>query len=215
LVLNRDRFRWVALQLDWLCDNEQIFNPKDVETRLESLPETLEATYTEIISRIGNYAGMTKMMMANTLRLLMCAEATLEIPEVLAAVSLSCYGSQVEEETLVHMAQSLIIVDRSANILRFSHLSVREYLEARAEYSDEVSHALVAEACLLSFGCVDDTSTVSKARTEAQGEKHPLDLNLNASDSVLEDPKNLFVSYASCYWADTVKRLVNTGQRED
>ncbi len=46
MVLNRDRFRWVALQLDPLCDNEQIFNPKDVEARLESLPATLEATYT-------------------------------------------------------------------------------------------------------------------------------------------------------------------------
>jgi len=145
--------------------------------------------------------------MASTLRLLVCAETSLTISEVLPAVSLSCDASEVEEETLVQMAQSLIIVDRTANTLRFSHLSVREYLEARAEYSDEVSHALVAEACLLSFACVDDTSTVSRARTNTHGEKHPLDVDLNESDQgVVREPKTPFVFYANCYWGRHCKR---------
>ncbi|KAI4249047.1 MAG: hypothetical protein L6R42_009093, partial [Xanthoria sp. 1 TBL-2021] len=48
-------FRWVALQVDALCDPYRVFGQKDVEYLLSRLPETLEDTYSAIVRDLDQF----------------------------------------------------------------------------------------------------------------------------------------------------------------
>jgi len=76
-----DRFRWVALQLDALCDPEYIHCPEDIEEGLCRLPTTLEATSQEILDKFDQYQLTSKSVITEALNLLLCAERTLERDE--------------------------------------------------------------------------------------------------------------------------------------
>jgi hypothetical protein len=43
---------------------------------------------------------------------------------------------------------NLIVVDNKLDVFRFAHLSVREYLESRADFAQPLVHVIAAERCL-------------------------------------------------------------------
>lgn len=150
LILFCRRFRWVELQVNSLCDPEYIHCAEDVEEALCSLPETLQAIYEESLQTFSHYRVMGKAIIEDALKLLLCAERTLYTDELLEAVSQNQRGHTMNlgAVDIVRMSRSLIVLDQSTMILRFAHLSVREFLETHPDYSGETSQSSVALICI-------------------------------------------------------------------
>ncbi len=51
-------------------------------------------------------------------------------------------------EDLLDLYCNFVVLDTEIDVFRFAHLSVREYLEIKAGYDSESSHALAAQFCL-------------------------------------------------------------------
>jgi len=83
------RFRWVALQIDAICDANLVYSASSVEWRLKRLPKTLEDTYTEILENISLYDPDQKQVATNVLKWLTCARRQLTVQELLVALSMT------------------------------------------------------------------------------------------------------------------------------
>ena len=57
--------------------------------------------------------------------------------------------NQLTKEHILEMCSNMIVFDPTLDTFRFAHLSVREFLEKRAEYTKEATNDLTAERCLL------------------------------------------------------------------
>ncbi|KAI4125143.1 MAG: hypothetical protein LQ338_004439 [Usnochroma carphineum] len=104
-------FRWVALQVDALCDSDRVYIPKDVEYLLSRLPKTLEDTYSAIVRDLDGLAPHSCQAIKNTIKLMICAEYPMGIEEVLEALSILS-GSEkgdVNEATILKMGRGLIV----------------------------------------------------------------------------------------------------------
>jgi hypothetical protein len=157
------RFRWVALQIDAICDANLVYSASGVEWRLKRLPKTLEDTYTEILENISLYDPDQKHVATNALKWLMCAQRQLTVQELLAALSTTPNGPThaYAKDDILQMCRSLVVVDEKRDTFRLSHLSVKEYLEALGTGSRKAvegfhfevieMNATAALTCLLSL----------------------------------------------------------------
>ena len=145
--MEKNRFRWVSLQLDALC---ALNTDSDILNRLGRLPRKLADLYLETYNNMlaRNYEAGQRLIL-NTFHWLMCAEKP-KPDFFLAAIS-----QQVPEvptkDQLLDLCCNFIIYDQDSNIFRFTHLSVQEFLETLPSFSTEVSHAVAAECCLASI----------------------------------------------------------------
>lgn len=58
------------------------------------------------------------------------------------------------------MCSNMIVFDPTLDTFRFAHLSMREFLEKRPEYTKKATNALTAETCLLDvLSAVDNPTT--------------------------------------------------------
>jgi hypothetical protein len=175
------RFRWVFCQLEVL---RHCF-PANLRHTLEELPKSLDETYKRILSEINNANR------AHAYRLLQCLAVALrplrveELAEVLA-FDLTTGGLpklnaswrwEDQEEAVLSACSSLVsvIIDNGSRIVQFSHFSVKEFLisDRLASCMEEVSqfhipiepsHAILAQACLGVFLCLDDHTTEDSAK---------------------------------------------------
>ena len=143
------RFRWVSLQLQYLCT---IKVTGLVEERLGRLPQDLrkiyEETYTE---RLGEYQDEEKALVQCALRWLLCSNVVWDTATFLTLISSSSYHKATDKlsrDALLDLCFHFIIHDAELDVFRFSHLSVREYLESLDSYQLDASHAFAAEYCL-------------------------------------------------------------------
>ncbi|KAI8714909.1 NACHT domain-containing protein [Fusarium sp. LHS14.1] len=144
-------FRWASLQLQALC--QQTTDAAILE-RLGRLPRTLAELYQEILANIENLdADADRQLAQNAFSWLLCAQEQLSSDVFLAAVSVTKYGSApaISRDQLLQLCCNLIIFDSAVDAFRFSHLSVREFLEHQEMYKRTSANALVAEACLFSL----------------------------------------------------------------
>ncbi|KAI8724319.1 NACHT domain-containing protein [Fusarium sp. LHS14.1] len=144
-------FRWASLQLQALC--QQTTDAAILE-RLGRLPRTLAELYQEILAKIENLdADADRQLAQNAFSWLLCAQEQLSSDVFLAAVSVTKYGSApaISRDQLLQLCCNLIIFDSAVDAFRFSHLSVREFLEHQEMYKPTSANALVAEACLFSL----------------------------------------------------------------
>ncbi|KAI4202337.1 MAG: hypothetical protein LQ346_002011 [Caloplaca aetnensis] len=146
-------FRWVALQVDALCDPYRVFGQKDVEYLLSRLPETLEDTYSAIVRDLDQFTPPSCQAIKDTIKLMICAEYPIEISDMLEALSiLSGEKRDLDEATFLKMGRGLIVKESTSRPrFVFAHLSVKEFFEKRTEYSGEYAHAVAAEACLEAY----------------------------------------------------------------
>lgn len=120
----------------------------DVESMLGKLPETLEITYTEIYKRITSQRGSSSQLAKKALMWVMCSYQPFPPEQLVTAISLgSTTGSGLVAASLFKLCHNLLTLDRQQNIVRFAHLSVREFLEKR-HFSNSNAHRMVAETCL-------------------------------------------------------------------
>jgi ankyrin repeat protein len=123
---------------------------KDVYAELGQLPKTLRESYDIIYHQIEN-AGVTSRQVAeNAMKWLLCAQRPLYPLELIDALSIDSEGQYTPLDTsqLLHMCCNMVVLDEKLEIFRFAHLSVREYLESRGEYTKIETHTSVAEICV-------------------------------------------------------------------
>jgi hypothetical protein len=182
------RFRWVALQLQALCD---LKTDQAIRERIGKLPPRLEDLYQELLFKIENSPAQADRQYArNTFSWLLSARMPLKTDEFLVAISKSIGlgPGTLTKKHVLDLCCNLVIFDPTLETFRFAHLSVREYLEMRTEYTTEKTNALIAETCLLSLiGSTDTQDTWAFLRP----------WNFTTSD--LESFKQLY-TYAALFW---------------
>ncbi|KAI9694302.1 MAG: hypothetical protein M1820_009026 [Bogoriella megaspora] len=147
-------FRWAALHIESLCDSDHVHDEITVRDLLNTLPITLKATYAETLDRLRKYPESSRIVIENVLKLLLCAERTMEVSELLAGATLlsgrtDC--AKLSQDDLVRMSRHFLVRDRHNAVLRFAHLSVKEFLESEPEFSKNLVHAVAAITCLKTY----------------------------------------------------------------
>jgi len=149
VILIHLRFLWVALQLQNLCNPRMKFE-NDVLQELGRLPKELGDIWSKIYKEV-NAAGETARIIANTaLQWLLCAQGRLSARDFITAVSFDSTGRavQVSKSGFLDICGNLVVLDTELDVFRFTHLSVREFLEARTDFAPKITHATAAEICL-------------------------------------------------------------------
>ncbi|KAJ0166508.1 Vegetative incompatibility protein HET-E-1 [Colletotrichum tanaceti] len=144
-------FRWASLHLQELCRQA---TDAAIEERLVKMPRTLEGLYREILEKIENRDALADRLLAkNAFSWLLCAREQLKSEVFLAFVSGTKNGSApaVSRDQLLEPCNNLVLFDESLDAFRFSHLSVREFLEGRHADAVATANALAAERCLLNL----------------------------------------------------------------
>jgi len=154
--LSSSRFRWASLSIQSLCDSERIKLPGDIELALGRLPKDLSGLYDIIYAQVpllpshGNSnAGKTlnsSLVAKRTLNWILCSQAHLSTKQFIAAVSGDFFdqpgSATLTIDEILDVCCNLVVHDERADTFRFAHLSVREYLEDRAEYSKLEIHTV-------------------------------------------------------------------------
>ncbi|KAI1413183.1 ankyrin repeat-containing domain protein [Hypoxylon sp. FL1857] len=124
-------FRWVACQLDHLCNL-----PTDKARReaLTKLPPTLPASYERIIHRVEKSNEQVQKLVQHSLQLIACRRR-LSIEEICEAVSVPTNQDTFESDEVVDgdeimkWCSSLIRKSTDGRNFEFAHHSVMEFLE--------------------------------------------------------------------------------------
>ena len=123
---------------------------EDIIAELGHLPKTLSDLYDLTYQRITNAGPSSRAVAERALKWLLCANRTLQTSEFIAAVSVDSAGHSVTISTndVLSICCNMVVLDPELNIYRFAHLSVREYLESRHDYSSVKLNELAMERCL-------------------------------------------------------------------
>ena len=145
--LPSDRFRWVSMQLQYLCDTRL---SSVVRERLGTLPKDLAQLYEEVYEqRMQEFHEYENSLARHVFHYLMCFQEEIPSKTFIKAVK---FGHEewadLSQETLLDLCFNFVNYDADSDIFRFSHLSVREYLETRHDFEMKFNHALAAEQTL-------------------------------------------------------------------
>ncbi|KAF7894990.1 hypothetical protein EAF00_006804 [Botryotinia globosa] len=124
---------WVTLQIQQLY--KQVRVKGDIDSVLRKLPKSLEASYHLVYQDIMDMEEPSQKAAIRTLQVLLSTRRKLSLDEMLAAVTVDIDTNEVLISTvheLLDICCKLIIFDEEEQILRFAHLSVREFLEKSA-----------------------------------------------------------------------------------
>ncbi|KAI9856843.1 MAG: hypothetical protein M1824_005216 [Vezdaea acicularis] len=189
-------FRWVSLQIEALCDCERLPHQDDVREELDNLPEKLVDSYNVIYQRILRLAPKARAVVDRTIKWLLCAQRPLSNEELIAAVSVGVNGkcSKILEADILTMSRNFVILDSELNVFRFVHLSVREFLETRMEFSISNTNALVLQRCIDLY--------LFESVERLPGPK-------DEQDSIRKENRVLG-SYATLFWPAHYQVIINT-----
>jgi GNAT superfamily N-acetyltransferase len=147
LLILRYRFKWADLQIQHLGI---LKFPHKIEEALEKLPLTLNDTYAYIYSEIERGSHINEATAA--LQWLMCAEKPLNPREWIGGLYWATVGAEPDYHTtdldvLLDICYNLVVCD-TQGLMRFAHLSVREFLEHKPQLAHPEPHIMAANACL-------------------------------------------------------------------
>ena len=114
------------------------------------MPHTLKELYDRTYEELLQSASFSRTVGIRLLKCLMVAQRMLGISEILAAVSTLEDGTSttLTSRDVLNMTCNLVVEDKALGCFRFAHISVREYLDTRPEFSHDETHQLLAERCL-------------------------------------------------------------------
>lgn len=154
------RFQWVNLQIQFLCEFEF---EQDILQNLGYLPESLEASYSKLYGGIEKLKGSAPVLVKRALMWLMCSQRPLKPEEWVKAVSWAAAMDSLDGldlARLLHLCRYLVVVDDESKVVRFAHLSVREFLEKR--FSEKDAHFMIAECYTAFLSRQGDVGAASK-----------------------------------------------------
>ena len=137
---------WVDFQIKYLFTLRR----KDViKKKLGKLPKTLGETYSKIYERILKEDPEELEAAKRSLMWLMCSQRPLSSLEW---VNFTYWPELVDPDigvdSLLEMCHNLVTVDNQSQVVRFTHLSVQEYLENLDDFTTEKANAMAAGFCL-------------------------------------------------------------------
>ncbi|KAK5441925.1 hypothetical protein LTS15_011190 [Exophiala xenobiotica] len=138
----RGMFLWVAFQIDSLCSMSL---QSDVCAKLGRLPVNLEKTYDEIYHMIMTEGDSAHEIAQYVILWIISAFRPLSPREMFSALSWSGVEEPLSLDILLKICHNLVIIDHELNVLRLTHLSVREYFE-KYHLAEEEGHAIAAQA---------------------------------------------------------------------
>lgn len=142
---DRDRFLWVKLQIERLCREK---TEDDVMMALENkLPEDLDQLYQESLSHIFKTGMTARGAAVRIFSWILHMREPLTPSALLAAVS-SGQKSTMQLSELIALCANLVVLDKSCNVIRFAHQSVKEFLERHDTFTGVVAHNLLASTCI-------------------------------------------------------------------
>jgi hypothetical protein len=146
------RFLWVRLQIQLLCEMQTEYH---VLSSLGRLPTTLIDIYDRLYERIERSPSFYEAQKA--LAWLLCAREPLRPEQWASAVWWALerkpalgdtYPIRLNAETLRGMCQNLVVYDEMQDNITYAHISVREYLETKPQFSKLILETMAAESCL-------------------------------------------------------------------
>ncbi|CAI6226851.1 unnamed protein product [Periconia digitata] len=181
------------MQLQYLCSFSV---DDDIKRRLGRLPPDLHTLYDELYQLLAAGPGATEAaVFKNALQWLLCARRALRTEEFLCAVSLDVQQGQIvslaSKDHVLKICNNFVVFDSELDTFRFAHLSVREYLEQKPEYSRPTTNALAAEVCLWTVISTSPSKATQKLLAEMGWQAETLRAEL----------KDLS-RYADIYWAE-------------
>ncbi|RSL75369.1 hypothetical protein CEP51_010926 [Fusarium floridanum] len=195
-------FRWVACQLDHLCD---LPHDRARQKALNKLPPTLPATYERILLKMDNdYNEETKRLVQRTLLLVSCGlpDERLSVRELCEAISISEDSDTldddeiVEEQDILRWCGSLLRTARGGQEFEFAHYTVQEYLQNDCQTHPTLGVYSVSEAKSRNLYL-----RLSLRYLTFRDFEGSLEANERGISSVLERTKrHPFYEHASIYW---------------
>jgi len=164
------------LQLENL---KKLKSEENIIKELSQLPPSLSELYGKIYGHMSETD--TFEVAVKALRLLACSRKFITTSSFLMAVC-TPHQKPINPESLLDYCSNLIVEDKALDIFRFAHLSVREYLETRDDFTPSDTHAVAAEICLTS---------ITKARIGARDRMTP---------PSAEQSLNGIFEYATMFW---------------
>lgn len=202
-------FRWASLQLELLCTMKL---DSDVRARLGRLPPKLEQLYLEIYEKnLLKYPGeVGQSIISNIMKWLLCAQRQMKCSEFCTAVVMTIVpAEELTKEHVLDLCHNFVEFDDGLDVFRFAHLSVREFLEKRAEYVTKSCHLLAAETCLLQF---IGSSKWSAAETFLH---HQCILDLRGKVASIAGLSGGFHNYATMFWAKHCQLVGEDGRKSN
>ncbi|KAH6680743.1 hypothetical protein B0J14DRAFT_696095 [Halenospora varia] len=162
------RFRWVDLQIKRLRDSH---NEDELQEALDTVPETLEATYAEALKGIPK---KNEGRVRNILMWLTSSYRQMTLDEIAATVSFRF------AEDVLKVCSSLLITfidEDTEKFVKLAHFSVKEYLVIRASednallqyrFSSRLAHATIAKEAVSYFLDTENwTDSQEEQKTES------------------------------------------------
>lgn len=137
--------------------------------RLGKLPKTLKEAHDEILDRIQSAEGSAPEVADRAFQWVMRSEAPLTPKLLVAAVCQDPATDELDDvdidiDFVLEACQSLLTVNSSGYVCRFSHLSVQEYLENH--FDKQRTDSLLAMVCLTVLN--DPVQRVYEVRLERE-----------------------------------------------
>lgn len=127
---------------------------KDIMENLGKLPKSLEGTYSEMFDAMREEG--THIEWEVTRRALMWISCSRELLTKKSWAAFSYWPEEVPEDgynILLELCRNLVTWDSAAGVVRFSHLSVQEYLHTQLDIMDQ--NSMAAKFCLGVLGSVN------------------------------------------------------------
>ncbi|CAG5138755.1 uncharacterized protein ALTATR162_LOCUS433 [Alternaria atra] len=196
-------FRWVSLQLQRIT-SPGLNTEEDVLNALSEPLEGLAAVYGKIYEQINHSGSESKALAERALKLLTCCLQPLSTTSFLAAISLP-KEPRLDAGALGTLCCNLVVEDKELGIFRFSHQSVREYLEERPDYAVLDINAVAAQICL---------SYLTKLKLVGRSIRGTVSTVPKNFDPLSEGKHNLH-DYAALFWPLHIQRAGNLRQSSE
>ncbi len=149
MKLTIDRFLWVSLQIENLCDSHRIKIEGDLVDELARMPRSLSDMYSLILKNIAEIEQHGRVLAETMLKWLLCTHDA-----SLSTTIAACSGIEPTEHRdlsipdILDVCSTLVTYDEALGSFRFAHLSVREFLESQQGYSPSETNRFVLEKSL-------------------------------------------------------------------
>ena len=153
------RFLLAKLHLESLSQNHSKFELKEA---LGQLPEELNGTYEEAISRIENQSKKSVALATFVFSWVTCARAPLHVAQLQYALAVQLGNNRIDkdclidEDILLSVCAGLVVIDDKSEIVRFVHETTHHYFNQHKSRLLPNANADIAAACLSCF--LSDTS---------------------------------------------------------
>ncbi|KAH8750634.1 hypothetical protein BGZ57DRAFT_718406, partial [Hyaloscypha finlandica] len=140
-------FSWVKLSIQHLQLAKQ---ESTVRRQLGKLPIGLAKLYEWIYQSILEYLPEDKVATETIFGWMLCAQESATLELMVAAVRMGSLKGRRDliESQILDLCCNLVVFDKILSEFRFAHLSVKEYLESRAEFAEEVVNTSAVSRCI-------------------------------------------------------------------